>query len=358
MIIYLLPFILILINLILSTVKVKKKIIVFINFFLIALIACVRDVSVGTDTIHYVERFTYVSKVEWSELSKASIYLNQEIGFTILMKLISCLSDNKNFFVAIVSLFIYCSFARFICKYSKNVSLSCIIFVTWDYYFHSMNLIRQYFTIAIILYGVDFLFRKKYKSYIFIQLLAFFFHKSSLVTIVLLVLVAIKKIRPIHVILALIGILIVTFSMDSILHLLSSFGYSDYAHRLKSDGGDGGGMLIASGLMIILFCSIIYYTRGNEGNDISFLAIFAMAFIIQILSLQFSLVGRIIYYFNWSLIICIPNFMHDLKTRRDSNFYLIGNAAFVVFLLVFFYFFSIPGDSITDRVIPYITFWN
>ena len=114
-------------------IKNKKALIITYTLVLVIL-AGLRGINVGSDTWMYNNIFANYSKVSY--LTIFSNFKNlKDPFFYLFIKLLSTLHFNVRMMFIFFSLVYVCSFEKFIYKYSKNVFLSNMLFITLPYYF-------------------------------------------------------------------------------------------------------------------------------------------------------------------------------------------------------------------------------
>ena len=157
--------------------KKNEKYLFIVWFLLLTLISGLRGENVGTDTFGYILRFNIVS-------GETSGIIYQEQLFTALMELIGKVSKNPQFFLLICSAIISIGVLVFIKNNSDHKTLSTFLYVALYFYFMSMNGIRQFVSISILLLSIEFAKKRKFILFILIYLLAVGIHYSSFVGII------------------------------------------------------------------------------------------------------------------------------------------------------------------------------
>lgn len=141
-----------------------------------------RDFGVGTDTLAYVkDYFECAGNLhDFADLMEQEFY---DKGYLLLAWMSRLFSDDPQALLLFTELFII-SFmmlgvyeARKVLRY--NVMWFMIFFVLL-YQHETINLMRQFCSMSILFYGYSLLLQKKSKSYLLCQLIAFFFHSSSI----------------------------------------------------------------------------------------------------------------------------------------------------------------------------------
>ena len=171
---------------------------------------------VGTDFGSYVMIFKYGDD-------------RVERGYILLNNLAHCFSDNCQAIFVISSIIICGCYFYIIYKESINPAYSVLLFVLCKDYFVAMNVMRQYLSTAIVILAIPFVKRKEWFKAAIIFIIAFLFHKSVIIFLLLLIINSLN-IKP-----ALgVGIITGTFVLSNtvfrfIFPILQRFGfYSSY----------------------------------------------------------------------------------------------------------------------------------
>lgn len=134
----------------------------------------------GTDWVNYKELFDSL-KLNWEFITNVYHF---DFGYVILNAICKLIINNYTFFLIIDSAIAIGLIIYLIIKNSKFPNISVFIFYTSYFLAHFMGSNRRMIAIALLLCGFIALFNKKYKAYIFWQVGAFLFHKSSIVGLI------------------------------------------------------------------------------------------------------------------------------------------------------------------------------
>jgi hypothetical protein len=135
--------------------------------------------AVGYDYTHiYVPLYFQTLRDDLSILGSV-----HEPGFMLLEKLLLFFTPNYQALFIATSFLIYGLTFYYYWKFSPNICLSILIFLLLGQYYSSMNFVRQSMAVAITLFAVPFLQKRRLAAYLLIILLAALFHKSALIMI-------------------------------------------------------------------------------------------------------------------------------------------------------------------------------
>ncbi|MFV8291714.1 EpsG family protein [Aerococcus viridans] len=327
--------------------KSKNKIfIIFVTMQLITLSA-LRDFSVGADTATYAVRYNIISNTSWSNLSNISDMLDFEMGYIYFNKLLTEINSNPQFLFLVTSIIIYSLLGMFIHENSKIPVISYFVFLSMGYWGNSLNALRQYIAISIILLALNSLIKQN--SLIFILLVAFasLFHTSALVFLIIYPISKIKIGKVYYTSLIFLLLISSVFSTSITRFAISMFKYEDLLSYL----GKGSGIGMLSLLIVIAIIAQIYtFKSSNENGNLDlFIKILHIGIILNVLAMYFSLFGRLMLYFTIVLIIIIPNVIYSMKIPKDR---MIAIFVTLSILTIIYTFWILSYD--VGRVVPYL----
>lgn len=347
----------------LSKYAVGQKRKIFTGFMLLPafVITAFRDVSIGNDTYIYYYGFNKIAQT--STLSRAFEISRYEEGYVTLNYLFSHLGFSYYIMQICITLFIYVSIYNFIVKKSDNIAFSCFIFSALRMMFGPMNTVRMWLAIAILLYTIKYIENKKIIKFIFMIIMASFFHRTAIVFILLYPMCLIKDKLYYKIGIFIIAIIIEMIGINFFLYLTSKIGiYEGYLQsQYFVDINNTAVMLILIIDIIFLALFEIYknkylnidYGNTKEKINIYYIAYAAMVLIValDIIGLGNTIMGRISAYFQVFYLISIP---HLIKKINGKNAFLL-QIAIIVFLVLQFYVVMIYRPQ-WNGVTPYAFF--
>ena len=315
--------------------SLKKKTFLVISFLLLALVAGLRNNTVGIDTFQYYKNFKVISNLSFTEFGN----LRYEYGFSLLCKLLSYISLNPQILIFITSLFINFCVMRFIYLNSKNVSFSVYVYILLNYYFSYMNIMRQAIAIAIILLFFEYLKKDEKIKFIIGVILASFFHFSAIVCLSFVFLEKIKYKKSYKYIIIPVFLILFIFGRD--LFILISKNSDRFSGYIGSefDVSNYFGALINFVVSILILFFGIYVKRydkdDNNKNNKEWMLCFKLMICyaaFALLEMRVSIFNRITPYFSVFTLIWIPNNLLKIKVSRDRFF-----TSFSIFILLLLY---------------------
>lgn len=333
-----------------------NMIVIGIFSIVMILIAGLRGINVGTDTIHYKWIFHDSINLPFSQIFDYYI----EFGYVFLNKLIYFLFGEFQFLLIVNAIIIIWGISYFISKTSDNVVLSLFLFVTIGYFCSSMNTMRQFMALTFVLVSYYYFAWKKRKktSYILI-LIASTLHTSAFLILAVylgyLILTgpSFRRSSFVKFSMFLVAVLFV-FSLDRIMNYLIQIGAVSSMEKLTTSAGITTSIFSFS-LLIKFFMSVLYMYLKKIGkidkskddslfflNYLNILSCF-----VSIGAGLFPLVSRLNIYFALTSIVFIPNVL-ELTSR--NNKFVLKTVVYIAFFASFV--LSQEGNS----AVPWVLF--
>ena len=375
MILYLIGFIFTILLVYISEYKVKSKksktVLRVIAVLPLLIISAIRY-NVGTD---YDKRYVQ----DYINLSNGIDVPNLEIGFKAIDYI--CLLFTKETFLLFIvtSIIILSIIFEVIYKKSTNKVLSIVIFFFGGYFFGTLNLVRQYIAVVLIMLGYQFLTsenkKKAYIGFIICAILAFLMHSSSIICFAILFfnkknLVSIKWVIPVSIF-----VLILNQNIMKILTpIIENTRFNVYLIG-KFAGGELSLLTIIENFAVYIFMySIYYYYKKNNKNiekeGITYLNIQGLALLCTVAGVIHMQFLRIAIYFWIFQILSIPYYLEyvpyekiadliETKFNKKISINTVKNAVYslviIGFIAIFIYTNVLNNDN---GVIPYQTIFS
>lgn len=310
---------------------------------------CLRDLSVGVDTINYVRYFRSGPVLGWDH---GYYYGKSEPGFHLLCAIIS-LIGNERLFLIICGLLAVVPIAILYFKESESAPLCCSFFLISLLFEFLFSGVRQGVAVGIGVISFYFVKKKKLIPFLFTVGLATSFHSSAIVLVILYPLFYAKITQKwIPVVLLIIGAAYVF--KDTIFNtiLLPMFG-GDYLSGYEYlTGASDQGALSALFLLFAIYSCIMLDSDKADTVTLGFRNILLLAALVHIFTALHPVVCRLNYYF----IPFIPLALSRVNNRVRALFKPIEQiVSFVLPIYFVTYFLFAKGDSL--HIAPYLTFF-
>lgn len=348
---------LILILLILLTYKIFNKknfcIIIGILFFLLV---SLRNVELGlTDTKNvYYPLFNSIKNISYYNIISSSNYI--EKLFYIITKIISNFTNNYRIYLSIIGIpYIFCIMYG-IFKFSKNVLLSTILFLSL-YYLYSFFLLKQVIAIGFLFLSYGYIKNNKIGKFIITVLFASMFHRTAIVFLIAYPFSLIKKFDYKNYILILLGYLIANFFPKLIFWFISVFDLSGKLISYINHGiYDTSNKISLFGLFITLsMMSFSYYfykkSKIKDKNIEILLNLSTLGNMFYCFSSVVTEFYRVALYFSIFNIILVTYSINLIQNNKTKKILLI-----LIIVMSIIYFFTRTINNINAN--PYRFFWE
>lgn len=332
---------------ILGATKNQGEIIfLFLTFFQLAVLLCLRAKTVGVDTQSYLDIYHYCcSGLDISYLEK---------GAQFYIWFLSQWGEHDRLFLIAFAIPTMILNYRFIWKYSDNVYMSVFIFAGLMYYFLMFNIMRQSLAMAIALQAIQPMIERKWGKFICIIIFAGLFHKSAWIFLALSVIPFIKvKINVGYIAGAVVGILFLLCTGGKILRGILKLAGSSYAHYLDDANYGGSGNALHPIMYFLIFCLVVLLWKNIEDRaDYIMVTMLLIGTMLFALSITIKAVNRLPYYYTAAVIVLLPNLIGKGKSRRMCLYLTAG----VYFCVALYEIMLVARNA--QGILPYKFFWE
>lgn len=317
----------------------------FAMLFILWFLTAFRSSEIGNDTQTYINYFIKINKTGVSD--KYVI----EYGFQYLCLFIGLFTDNPQVFLIICATICYLGIGVYIFKYSKNIVISTILVFCLCFSIFT-NTLRQDIAMVICLYAYQAMKKKKRILSLLLILVAFLFHKSALIFLVLFLSKFLKYNLKFDIFITiLIAVLSISGVISSIVLRLAS-GYAGYFDS-KYSGSGWLAVFVAllRNLVFYVFINVAYRKTLNDKKLI--LANFLMLLLLSSLGFVVNLFTRASEYFLLPAIVELPNACYDGKVKNKCVLISI-----ICFVLLAYFLVSLIFRPEWNNLYPYSFYWN
>ncbi|MCM1131658.1 MAG: EpsG family protein [Roseburia sp.] len=328
--------------------KYKKWYIIFLilSILPLSLISGLRW-GVGTDYFYtYYPSFFRIVAGESPYTELPFVWLNKFISFFWM-------SPEPIF---IITSFVFMTFMILaIDKMSKCIPLSGALIVLGNFWFISMNNVRQCCALAIMIYAFSFFCDHKFGKALILSILASCFHLTSIILAPIFLILSIRKLKKYNLEITM-GLFVFTFfALDLAKWLMGLLGYGDFF------GFEGLQLPLYTQIALFgyLFLVLLFGRNKMINQDnyaFPLMILSTLAFLVGLESLRFQTMetmSRAILFFSWSSIFTIP-YIFKLTKYRWLNLVL----GCLAILLVCGYTYYITIYLGHHEVFPYRSIFN
>ena len=309
-----------------NTKEYNRKFLIFTGILLVAFFGCRNaTTNLGSDLNNYYRLFERAIKSD-----SVRSFLNtevMEVGYVLLNWLIARVIKWPQFIIFFQAAFCIGVTLRFIYKYSEDVLLSVLGFISFGLIQFYLTGFRQSFAIAICLIALEYAFKKKFIAFIVSVFIAASIHQTAIVFIPVYWMVKIG-LTKLYALLDLIAILVLSQGVPRIISLGNEVFDKEYQGAFA--GNRLGGMvnvLVGFAVVAVMFYQSDRYKKPNNTeksvDNLSqplngFFHLTAIGTGIYALRYQALVLERISLYFTPSLLILLPHII-DNSFTEDSK---------------------------------------
>lgn len=305
----------------------------FFSFASMAAVLGLRSSSVGEDTQHFLNIFDISKSISWSTIfcgvtettwsTQWGLEQKIENGYMILNKVLHIFTDNGQWLLIVMAILTCWLVARFIwCNIPEHVFLATQIFLCESLYMNSFNLMRQMLAMSIGINAYSYIKEKKYIKALFIFLISFMFHKSSLVLLIMIPLCLVKNNQKI-IKYALIGGISISIFMSKISVLISILipRYESYFKVNYWEANLNGTILLW--VIEIGICLFMYINKVKNKDTFMGIAFTILYLTFEIIGFNISIFSRIALYFRVFVMILFSSFVNYISPQKRVWYYTI-----------------------------------
>lgn len=235
-------------------------------FAMLILFALLRGYEVAIDYSNRVEHMYHLFSRNFSNMLKFTLdSMGWEYLYTIPIWLISRVIPSPWLMNSIMDCFVLVTFGWFICRYSRDVTMTCLLFVALVFP-ASLNVTRQYIAAALFLIALHYLFQKRPWVALIPLVIAVFIHNSAILLFAVYLLYhfgfQLTK-RRLVLYLAVLATVVVFYDLALAVFLKV---FPQYAYALREEFA-GGGMISLNWILFALamWAALWFITPPRNG---------------------------------------------------------------------------------------------
>lgn len=330
--------------------KQKKKFLILCGLVLIFFMGC-RSMYLGSeDTYRYCMGLSEAAKS--SSWQAFYIREREEIGYQVFVWLLSRVFKQPQWLLFLTSFFFVFTILRFIYKYSQNVTLSVLLYISVALMLFNMQGLRQSIAMCICIYSVDFAKRRRIVPFLLLCALATTFHRTAIVFIIVYFLCN-QNVTSAKVLLTIMVAIILLAASNYITQIANLFFTTNTAiQRTYTKVADSGGYIVLTihllTLMLALMMDSDIFDEDNFESALFYLAtIGTVCYIMRYFGTREA--ERISFYFAFAEVALLPNALEHFKGKDKLVIDLLAGA-----LAIGLFVYKLSGSDF----VPYDFFWN
>lgn len=332
--------------------QVRNRRCILTFFVIYALLLMLRDSGVGVDIKGYLARFQSIANTSWSYLFVG--HFSSEPAYILLNKLISLISADNHFFLAVVSLMIILPIAYLYVKRSEAAILTISIFLVISLFDMFFSGLRQSIAIALVVPAYYFAKNKRLLYFVMVVLLAYLFHNSAIIMLMLYPVYHVRITKIMLFFIIPIIILIYVFNSTIFTYLVGFLGEQYEHHRSISPTGAYSMLIMFA--MFAAFSFIIPDDKKMCPDAIGLRNVLLFSTCLQMFAPIHQLAMRMNYYFLVFLPILMPMIINRSK-KRYHQFAVVAKVIISLFFILYF-IYKMNYSSDILQVYPYKAFWE
>lgn len=317
--------------------KTVKELFFSISILMLTLVAGFRW-NVGTDFLMYNDLFyTFRNHIVFSNKLEP-------------MFMLFCYIPGKFFSTSfmtftLIAFFIYYLVGVTCKKNCKYYDISLLLFLCLGMYFSSLNIVRQWMSIAVLLKLYSILDEKFGIKHVLLVTLSFMCHYTSIFSIPIIVIC--KKITKEKTrIILLVVFIALKFSINNltsiILNLISNITFFEKYFKYFSKPNYMNASFLWPVILLIIYISYLFLLRNKmtfidkcENRKINvWLNILVFAFGFQLLGMNIDLMERMSHYFYPIIILLIPKICEHVKNKNNRKIVFAAILIFSVIMMI------------------------
>lgn len=308
--------------------KNDKAVFYTLTALIVILFQGLRSFSVGTDLLSYIPSYSRIGRnIPFSLTAK---FMNYEIGYILLNKLIYILGFNERGFLIIVTIIIQAPIFYTMYKYSESPLLSVFSYFAFGNFIMTFSGLRQAISMSLCFVAYVFIKNKKPIWFILIVFLACCFHKSAMICFLLYPLYYIR-VNKIAFPFILLGIVACFIFRNQIFALLSKIYYG----AEKETQATGAYTMFIMYLLLYIIANVI---KCDEDEYKGLTNIMLVLVCVYSLASIHSFITRMAYPISLYLTLLIPKIVSGIKLETEKDHFVVYGLCNLLCIACFMYF--------------------
>lgn len=279
----------------------------FYGLFVLLIILNVMSYRIGGDMEVYSYRFEHEYKSFFEvDLANELTTGKEQPGWVLLRLFAKSVCDNIIFLKLILALFVNFSIAHFFRKHTTHIFSAVLLYFVVSYFNYNFEILRESISVSIFLLAFDFILKGKWVKYLASFLVAYLFHESSLVMLLIPVFFLFRKLTIGYMFGLLIIIYVIFLKIDLMGVLLAivpdqaSFYDKFYDYMNSSTYGDNEVNLLMFTLASFVMPIISYFILKLYRRDSYFSFIILISIVFNLLT------AKIFIFYRFNNYILVP----------------------------------------------------
>lgn len=337
----------------LISIKLKeyKKILILLIFTVLFLFTGLRPELGGFDYQVYEQLYNQIPDL--FNLKFNSNLMIYDLFYVILNSFVKIFTNEFSIYIIIYTFFTHIFLFKAINENSKQIFYSLFIYFSTYYLWHNFTLLRQNVAIIIFWLSIKYIKENKIKPYIFLILIATFFHKSAILLLIIYPLIKLTEKLSLKKEIFLFTFLTIlkpiSFYLMNFIYLILSYlniGRGNLEAYLGSSNKGINKLFILETSLLILF---IYFKRKNINikNNRVYITFIFITILISVWFSNYESFSRFLEYFRIYYLVLIPVVYKTIKNVYIKYSFFIITIFYFLFRL-YRYLNSFDGGSLLN----------
>ncbi len=335
----------------------KYKIVINAFFAIWLTLLLFRSESVGIDLSVYKYHFNNYSQMSWEYLLSSDILIKREPGYFLLCKIVSLFSNNFRWIMVISALIAVLPIWKLYRDYGENGFLVVVLFLNIAPFVMYFSGLRQTIAMAFVVPCYYFCKKKDIVKFLLMILLAYQFHKSSIVILLMYPIYHIQWKKKIHLLYLLPVTAIIYVFKIPIFKFLLMFMNDKYIDRYSEGIRSTGAYAVLLLLIVLLIYSFLIIDQEKLDSETMGMRNFlVLSVILQVFSGVHSIAMRINYYYLLFVPLLIDRVIQS-GNQQEKKILQLSKVCMVTFFTIYYFYYAYTDTDILN-VYPYIPFWE
>ncbi len=255
-----------------------------------------------------------------------------EPGFAVMGKLLSRYTSDGAVFIFVTAAFTMGAILYETYKYTDTYVFSSLLIIFIGVWHGSFNGVRQYFAAAIICLGHRFILDKKFWKYLLYVFIAFLFHKSAIVMIVLYFILR-NKINIKNLLILTVGSIILLYNYEFIFSFVGTLKDETLDITDAYMTNQVNILRIIVNMVPAIFCLVLYNNSQKDKEQTFHLNILITYALLSVVGMNSPYLSRVNIY----LAVLLPLSMGKLVIFKDKKMEIL--VKFIIIALYFVFWF-------------------
>lgn len=273
---------------------------------------------------------------DWARMNQ---YGNTNFGWKCLSKAMWALWPNAKSLLCAVSVISLYAVAHFVEKHSKDPFLSYFIYICMGIWAYSFFVFRQAIAFAVCLVAYDYLVDRDLLKFTIMVLIASLFHETALFFLLAYPFSVPQRNDRAKVCLEIVCTVVFLVFYRQLLSVMLSVFRNGWLYEI-SEEVDGVGQLT-----ILVVMTVACYLLDAGHRESVFQKSIELAGLLQLMSLHFPLMVRMVHYFDIAAMIALPDMLEAQNEKRNKR---VVQAIIYISMLCIYIFslnYGFPGGA-------------